>query len=62
MARWITFPTDAGGMVMVRPEEIVAVFTEQNSVKLSTTGGGVHILAAELGVRETIALIDAAQG
>ncbi len=61
MAAWITFQTEAGGMVTVRPEAIVAVFTEQNAVKLSTTGGGVHILAAGPTVHETVALIEDAE-
>jgi hypothetical protein len=43
---WVTFETAGGGLLKVQAQHIVAIYDEQDTVKLSTTAGGVHILAA----------------
>ena len=42
---WVTFETTGGGLLKVQAQHIVAIYDEQGAVKLSTTAGGVHILA-----------------
>ena len=43
---WVTFETMGGGLLKVQAVHIVAIYDEQGAVKLSTTAGGVHTLAA----------------
>ena len=57
---WITFETTTGGLVVVQGKHVVAIYDEQGSVKLSTAGGGVHILK-DISVRRAAAIIAAAE-
>ena len=41
---WVTFETDRGGLLKVQTQHVVAIYDEQNTVKLATTASGVHIL------------------
>jgi hypothetical protein len=42
---WVTFEAAGGGLVVVSPRHVVAIYNEQGTVKLATTAGGVHILS-----------------
>jgi hypothetical protein len=46
--------------VVVQGKHVVAIYDEQGSVKLSTAGGGVHILK-DISVRRAAAIIAAAE-
>ncbi len=41
---WVTFEAAGGGLVVVSPRHVVAIYDEQGTVKLATTAGGVHVL------------------
>jgi hypothetical protein len=41
---WITFEAAGGGLVVVQLRHVVSIYDEQGTVKLATTGGGVHVL------------------
>lgn len=56
---WVTFETTAGGLVVVQPLHVVAIYDEQGEVKLATTAAGVHILR-DMTVRRAAALVAAA--
>jgi hypothetical protein len=56
---WVSFATESGGLVMVQPMHVVAIYDEQGAVKLATTAGGVHILK-DMTVRRAAALVAAA--
>lgn len=55
---WITFEVAGGGLVAVQLRHVVAIYDEQGSVKLSTTGGGVHVLR-DTTVQRAVALVSA---
>jgi len=57
---WITFETATGGLVVVQVKHVVAIYDEQGSVKLSTAGGGVHILK-DISVRRAAAIVAQAE-
>lgn len=48
-----------GGLIMVQTRHIAAIYGEQESVKLSTTAGGEHILK-EVTVQRAVGMISAA--
>jgi hypothetical protein len=56
---WVTFETVGGGLVVVQPLHVVAIYDEQGEVKLATTAAGVHILK-DMTVRRAAALVAAA--
>jgi hypothetical protein len=56
---WVTFETATGGLVVVQPQHVVAIYDEQGEVKLATTAAGVHILK-DMTVRRAAALVAAA--
>jgi hypothetical protein len=56
---WVSFATETGGLVMVQPAHVAAVYDEQGTVKLATTAGGVHVLK-DMTVRRAAALVAAA--
>jgi hypothetical protein len=56
---WVTFETASGGLVVVQPLHVVAIYDEQGEVKLATTAAGVHILK-DMTVRRAAALVAAA--
>ncbi len=56
---WVTFETATGGLVVVQPLHVVAIYDEQGDVKLATTASGVHILK-DMTVRRAAALVAAA--
>jgi hypothetical protein len=56
---WVTFETATGGLVVVQPQHVVAIYDEQGDVKLATTASGVHILK-DMTVRRAAALVAAA--
>jgi hypothetical protein len=56
---WVTFTTESGGLVVVQPLHVVAIYDEQGAVKLATTASGVHILK-DMTVRRAAALVAAA--
>ena len=41
---WITFATAGGGLLAVQVRHVAAIYDEQDTVKLATTAGGVHVL------------------
>jgi hypothetical protein len=41
---WVTFEAAGGGLLVVQPRHVVAIYDEQGVVKLSTTACGVHVL------------------
>jgi len=41
---WVTFETATGGVVAVQSRHVVAIYDEEDVVKLSTTACGVHVL------------------
>jgi hypothetical protein len=56
---WVTFETVGGGLVVVQPLHVVAIYDEQGEVKLATTATGVHMLK-DMTVRRAAALVAAA--
>lgn len=56
---WVTFEAATGGLVVVQPSHVVAIYDEQGAVKLATTASGVHILK-DMTVRRAAALVAAA--
>lgn len=56
---WVTFESEAGGLIVVALPHIVAIYDEQGSVKLSTSAGGVHVLK-DISVQRAAALVSAA--
>ncbi len=57
---WITFATEGGGLLAVQFQHIAAIYDEQDTVKLATTAGGVHLLK-DMTVQRAAALIAAAE-
>ena len=58
---WVTFEAAGGGLVMVQPGHVVAIYDEQGTVKLATTAGGVHVLK-DMTVPRAVSLVSAASG
>jgi hypothetical protein len=56
---WVTFEVASGGLVMVQPAYVVAIYDEQGAVKLATAAGGVHILK-DMSVQRAAATVAAA--
>ncbi len=54
---WVTFGTEGGGLLKVQPRHVVAIYDELGTVKLSTTAGGVHTLAAGLTVGQAVEMV-----
>ena len=50
--KWITFETEGGGLLKVQPQHLVSIYDELGAVKVSTTSGGVHVLAKGMRVQE----------
>jgi hypothetical protein len=59
---WVTFPTEGGGLLKVRARHVVAIYDELGVVKVSTVGGGVHILAASITVQKAAASMTSEDG
>lgn len=57
---WITFEVAGGGLVAVQPQHVVAIYDEQDVVKLSTTAAGVHVLKDTTVQRAAMRLTSAA--
>ena len=57
---WVTFEAAGGGLVVVNPRHVVAIYDEQGTVKLATTAGGVHILKDMTVQRAAAAVSEAA--
>jgi len=55
---WITFATAGGGLLAVQLQHIAAIYDEQDTVKLATTAGGVHLLK-DMTVQRAAALVAA---
>ncbi len=55
----MTFDAAGGGMVVVQPRHVVAIYDEQGTVKLATTAGGVHVLK-DMTVQRAAAIVSAA--
>jgi hypothetical protein len=56
--KWVTFEA-TGGLVVVQPGHVVAIYDEQGAVKLATTAGGVHVLKG-MTVPHAVSLVSAA--
>jgi hypothetical protein len=56
---WVTFEVADGGLVAVQLRHIVAIYDEQDSVKLATAAGGVHVLK-ETTVQRAVMVVSAA--
>jgi hypothetical protein len=57
---WVTFEAAGGGLVVVSPRHVVAIYDEQGTVKLATTAGGVHVLKDMTVQRAAAAVLKAA--
>ena len=57
---WITFATEGGGLLAVQVQHIAAIYDEQDTVKLATTAGGVHLLK-DMTVQRAAALVATAE-
>lgn len=60
--RWITFQTEAGGLLKVQAQHVVAIYDELGHVKLSTAAGGVHTLAPGTSVQKAASQFGEASG
>ena len=56
---WVTFDVAGGGLVAVQVQHIVAIYDEQNTVKLATTASGVHVLK-DITVQRAVMVVSAA--
>ena len=54
---WVTFETEGGGLLKVQARHNVAIYNELGAVKLSTSAGGVHILAAGTTVVQAASMV-----
>ncbi len=54
---WVTFETEGGGLLKVQARHVVAIYNELGAVKISTTAGGVHILAAGMTVAQAASMV-----
>ncbi len=57
---WVTFEAAGGGLVVVNPRHVAAIYDEQGTVKLATTAGGVHVLKDMTVQRAAAAVSEAA--
>ncbi len=56
---WATFEVVGGGLVVVQPRHVVAIYDELGVVKLATAAGGVHILK-DMTVQRAAAIVSKA--
>jgi hypothetical protein len=56
---WVTFDVAGGGLVAVQVQHVVAIYDEQNAVKLATTASGVHVLK-DITVQRAVMVVSAA--
>ena len=56
---WVTFEVVGGGLVVVQPCHVVAIYEEQGAVKLATVAGGVHVLK-DMSVQRAAGIVSAA--
>ena len=56
---WVTFDVAGGGLVAVQVQHVVAIYDEQNTVKLATTASGVHVLK-DITVQRAVMVVSAA--
>jgi hypothetical protein len=56
---WVTFDVAGGGLVAVQAQHVVAIYDEQNTVKLATTASGVHVLK-DITVQRAVMVVSAA--
>lgn len=61
MMSWVIFEVAGGGLLAVRQQHVVAIYDEQDVVKLSTTASGVHVLKDSTVQRAAMRLTDAAE-
>jgi hypothetical protein len=54
---WVTFETEGGGLLKVQAHHVVAIYNELGTVKVSTTAGGVHTLAAGMTVLQAASMV-----
>jgi hypothetical protein len=54
---WVTFETEGGGLLKVQAQHVVAIYNELGAVKVSTTAGGVHTLAAGTTVSQAASMV-----
>ncbi len=57
---WVNFETEGGGLLKVQARHVVAIYDELGTVKVSTTAGGVHTLAAGISVQNAARMVDVA--
>jgi hypothetical protein len=56
---WVTFDVAGGGLVAVQVHHVVAIYDEQNTVKLATTASGVHVFK-DITVHRAVMVVSAA--
>jgi hypothetical protein len=56
---WVTFDVAGSGLVAVQVQHVVAIYDEQNTVKLATTASGMHVLK-NITVQRAVMVVSAA--
>ena len=54
---WVTLRNKKGGLLKVQARHVVAIYNELGSVKISTTAGGVRILASGTTVSQAASMV-----